>query len=61
MNKIYNDNRIAIMILNNGDIRIDSRNFIFGTTNPDGTINSITIPRDIANNIDFSKLINNNK
>jgi len=60
MNTIYNDNRIAIIKLDNGDLRIDKRNFKFGTNDSDGTINSIIIPYDIANNIDFSNLINVN-
>tara|TARA_R110002012_G_scaffold240644_1_gene414875 strand:+ start:1749 stop:1934 length:186 start_codon:yes stop_codon:yes gene_type:complete len=60
MNTIYNNNRIAIIKLDNGDLRIDKRNFKFGTNNCDGIITSIIIPYDIANNIDFSNLKNIN-
>tara|TARA_Y100001963_G_scaffold129529_1_gene184869 strand:- start:1083 stop:1289 length:207 start_codon:yes stop_codon:yes gene_type:complete len=54
MKTIYNDGRVAIMLLNDGNIRIDTRNFVFGTNDPDGTIDSVTVPRKVLNKIDFS-------
>ena len=48
---IYNDDRTAVMLLDNGDVRVDTRNFVFGTNDPDGTINSVIIPRNAVTSI----------
>ena len=57
---IYNDNRIAILRNHNGDVRIDSRPTIFGTSDIDydSPITSVTIPNAVARFINFNDLIN---
>ena len=53
---LYSDDRIAILRYANGDIRIDRRNMHFGTSDPDGTIDSVTIPNAVARFINFDNL-----
>ena len=37
--------------------RVDTRNMHFGTSDPDGTIDSVTIPNAVARFINFDNLI----
>tara|TARA_R100001082_G_C4264480_1_gene116941 strand:- start:244 stop:459 length:216 start_codon:yes stop_codon:yes gene_type:complete len=55
---IYNDNRLAIIRLDNGDVRIDTRPLVFGTIDidQDAPINSVTIPNTVARHIDFTDI-----
>ena len=57
---IYNDDRIAIIRLDNGDVRVDRRDFILGTLDLDynAPIRTVTIPRLIARHIDFTDISN---